>query len=489
MLINLLALLPILMIFLFLFLLKKSALLAGGASFLTAIVLVHIVPMFALDAGEMIHAALKGVLTSGIVAYVLLFGILLFHLMNEAGAIRAIASFVANITDDPVRQVLLLAAAFSPLVESASGFGIAIIVVAPILIELGFAPYRAALVALSSLSAVAWGALATGTVIGASLGGIPLTHIGRGSAVLCCVTFFYFIGTAVWIATGHEGIRKRWPDILVAAGTLSLLIWACNVYISVELAGVLGSLGTLGVLLLLIKLTAKGNGSTSESLAVVWRAASPYLFLTTLLLLSRLVPPVEAFLATHAVVDLPAYGFSLPLCYSPGFALFLTCLFSLGIYRTDWPTMQKILRYTWAQWYPVTLTTVFYVAMSEIMASSGMIATLAMASAPLFGHSFVFLSPFVGGLGGFLTGSTTGSNAMFMKLQVETGLQLGIPPEILASSQNTGASHLTMASPSRVVLGATVCKIRSEESRLQRSMTLIAAGSLTLVMLASKFFW
>jgi lactate permease len=484
------ALLPILMIFLLLFLLKKSALLAGSVSFLTAVAIVCFPAKYGLSIGEILHASLKGMLISGIVAYVLLFGILLFHLMNEAGAIRTIASYVASVTDDPVRQVLLLVSAFSPLVESASGFGIAIIVVAPILIALGFTPFRATLVALSSLSAVAWGSLATGTVIGANLGGISLESIGSGSAILCIATFYYFILVAVWIAAGLEGIRKRWGEIFLAAGTLSFFVWLCNVYVSVELAGVLGALATLGVLLVMIKIRSKEEHPVARNRSGdVWKAASPYLFLTSVLLVSRLLPPIESFLTHYAVIELPAYSFSLSLLYSPGFALFVTCLFAMAVYRTRWSALPNVLRTTWNQWYPVTLTTVFFTSMSEVMASSGMITTLSQAAANLFGYSFIFLSPFIGGLGGFLTGSATGSNAMFMKLQVQTGLQLGIPPETLAQSQNTGASHLMMASPSRVILGATVCHIRSEENRLQHNITWIAGGSLIIVMLVSSFLF
>ena len=63
----------------------------------------------------------------------------------------------------------------------------------------------------------------------------------------------------------------------------------------------------------------------------------------------------------------------------------------------------------------------------------------------------IFVSPFIGGIGGFLTGSNTGSNAMFTQLQVETAKKTGLPLNLIASIQNTSSSHSTMASPSRIL--------------------------------------
>ncbi|MEJ8545512.1 L-lactate permease [Brevibacillus borstelensis] len=70
--------------------------------------------------------------------------------------------------------------------------------------------------------------------------------------------------------------------------------------------------------------------------------------------------------------------------------------------------------------------------------------------------SGVFVSPVIGGMGGFLTGSNTGSNVMFIKLQTQTAAQLGTSPELVAYGQNTASSHSMMDSPSRVLLGATM---------------------------------
>ena len=95
----------------------------------------------------------------------------------------------------------------------------------------------------------------------------------------------------------------------------------------------------------------------------------------------------------------------------------------------------------------------------------------------------MYVSPFIGGIGGFLTGSSTGSNAMFTQLQVQTATRTGLPSNLVASVQNASSAHATMACPSRVALGATLCKIESEENRLLKKMSLIVLGSLLLIIL------
>ncbi|MFC4765856.1 L-lactate permease [Effusibacillus consociatus] len=472
------SLLPILVIFLCLFILKQSALRAGVIGYLTAVIIPVLNPQFGLEWPEIGTASVKGILISSIVAYVLLSGIFLFHLMNQTGAIKSIATFVSNSTSDPVRQVLMLVVAFSPFVESVSGFGIAIIVTAPILIELGFDRFRAALLSLLGLSAVPWGALASGTVIGSSLGGIPLQTLGAGSAILAVPTFFYFSIVAVLLARGWKGFANRWFECTIVTCTLAGSVWFFSTFISVELAGVLGALAAMGAEWFFIRSAAgasKAHGIT--------KALSPYLFLTGALFITRLIPAAKDLLTTHLVLEFPNYSFRLPLLYSPGFAILITCLFTIGVFKVPKLTIRKALHSTLKQWIPVTLSTAAFSAMSEVMSASGMTAVLAGAAAFAFGSSFLLVSPLIGATGGYLTGSNTGANAMFIKLQIQTAAQLGISPEILAIGQNTSASHMTMASPSRVLLGVSVCGIHSEENKLVKKIALIALGALILVLI------
>lgn len=114
-----------------------------------------------------------------------------------------------------------------------------------------------------------------------------------------------------------------------------------------------------------------------------------------------------------------------------------------------------------------------------------MIATLASSTGAFFGNSFLLISPLIGGIGGFLTGSNTGSNAMFIKLQIQTAEQVRLSSDLIAFTQNASSSHATMASPSRVMLGSALCGIQSQENQLLKIISLIVLGSLLLILLTT----
>lgn len=483
------ALLPILVIFLLLFVLKQSSVTAGIISYIVAIGIALIVPSFSLTTGLLLDATIEGLLLTVIVAYVLLFGIWLFHLMNEAGLIETIASHIARSTSDPVRQALILVIAFSPLVESVSGFGIAIIVIAPILIALGFPRLQAAVLALVSLTAVPWGALSTGTVIGANLTGISLHTIGAGTALLSLPIFFYFTIITVFIVGGWSALRKKWLEILVLSMALFGATWFFSRYVSVELAGVFASLAALTVEMIFVRFYEKGFDDEAEEVNLagdmkdsLLKALSPYLVLTGMLFLSRLVPGLKQWFTTHAVWQLDKYAFELPIFYSPGFFLLLTCLFAIVLFKLNFKIMKKSFTETLKQWIPVNVSMFGFVAMAQVMSVSGMTILLAETGAEKLGTAFVILSPIIGAIGGFLTGSNTGSNAMFIKLQVQTANLINASPELVANSQNASAGHVTMASPSRVLLGASVSGVRHEEAKILKTMAKIAGFALLLII-------
>lgn len=484
------AILPLLCIFIFLFLLKQTSFRSGIPAFILTVFIVLIYPIYQLEPSEIVYSSIKGIFISFIAAYVLFFGILLFHLMNNIGAIKDIASFISQATNDHLLQVMMMVAGLSPLIESTSGFGIAFMMVAPIFIALGFERMKAALLGLVSLLAVPWGALATGTVIGSELGNIPLHILGTGTAFISIPVFVYFMMIALYIAGGLHAIKTKWKELFLFSMTFSASILFFTTFISVELAGVLASLTVSGLGLMIIKF--KNNKSvTSRSNEIyteinILKIISPYIILTMFIFVSRMVAPIREFLESHIVISF--YSYSLPLLYSPGFWLLITCLLTIVIFNIQKKTIILSFKSTIKQWIPFMLTTTTFVSISEVMTEAGMTNLLANTTAVIIGTSFIYISPFIGALGGFLTGSNTGSNAMFIKLQIETAEQVGLSPNLIAFSQNASSSHATMASPSRVMLGASLCGIHSQESKLLKHISVIALGAIILIMLTTAIY-
>ena len=178
----LLALIPIMMIFICLFLFKQRH--DISINFYAASVgIVLLSPTFRLGISETVHATIKGWLICFIVGYVLFFGIFLFHLMNKMAYIDQVARFLDKLTRDRLLQMLLMCFGICPLIESVSGFGIGFMVAAPIFLSLGYKPFQAVLLSFIGLLASSWGAMATGTIIGSQLINMPLLLLGKQSII------------------------------------------------------------------------------------------------------------------------------------------------------------------------------------------------------------------------------------------------------------------------------------------------------------------
>lgn len=267
-----------------------------------------------------------------------------------------------------------------------------------------------------------------------------------------------------------------------------LRIYLSNAYVSVELAGILSSIVTITFGFLIIKLKGKNeqnliteHAAATEREVSILKIISPYIFLTVCILLSRLVPALHDVFRSYAVLDLKSYSYKLEMLYSPGFWLGMTCLFTIIFFRIPSHIMKQSLAND-KQWIPFAITTTMFIAISELMGASGMHALLAKTAGETFGTFFVFVAPFIGGIGGFLTGSNAGSNAMFIKLQMQTAQNVALPWQYVTTLQNTASSVATIACPSRITLGAYLCNIPYRENELLKKTTLMIFGAVLLVV-------
>lgn len=476
------ALLPIISILFMIFVLKKPSIVVGLTTCLITAV-IAISPVFNTSIKALPEPIIKSSLTTSLIVYILFFGILLFQLMEKAGAIDGIASSITTSTNDKIYQVLILALGLSPLIEAVSGFGLAVIVIAPILIALGFSPIQSSVIALISLCIIPWGTLALGTIIGATLGDIPLQELGMGSALMSIPIYIYFAVLVAYIGAGKVALKENILQVLFIGFLLGFSVWGCNRFASVELAGIFGSLIVIIVIFIMIKLKHKRRYLTQKSSLSFLKNISPYLLLILLLFTSRIIHPIKDFLSGFLNISIEKYNFQLALLYSPGFFLMLVCIFTLFLFRLNRNAVIDSIKLTLNKCYPVILTTFLYIVVSEIMSEAKMIEILSSTAAQSFGQFFIFIAPLIGATGGFLTGSNTASNTMFIRLQTETAVQVGISPLLIACAQNVSSSFMTMVNPSRVALSCSVCKISSLENEIQNKVAFVGIGTLVIISL------
>jgi lactate permease len=111
------------------------------------------------------------------------------------------------------------------------------------------------------------------------------------------------------------------------------------------------------------------------------------------------------------------------------------------------------------------LTVCLIVGLAFLMNYSGMAYTLGLGAASA-GHAFVLLSPFLGWLAVFLSGSDTSGNALFGNLQVVASKQLGLNPVLFAAANSSGGVMGKMISPQNIATGVAVTKLRGQEGEV-----------------------
>ncbi|MCG8346449.1 MAG: hypothetical protein MI924_01530 [Chloroflexales bacterium] len=128
--------------------------------------------------------------------------------------------------------------------------------------------------------------------------------------------------------TNAHFFNRRWGGTAFVAGALFALDhYGFSWMPGVELAGVLASLVTMGLLVGWGRLATSPSAQAPPSFAIVknelapplWKAVAPYVILTILLLVSRVVLPLRAWLQQNVVWELPELGLILPLLYNARF--------------------------------------------------------------------------------------------------------------------------------------------------------------------------
>ncbi|WP_166396745.1 L-lactate permease [Rubrobacter marinus] len=410
-------------------------------------------------------AFVAGAGTSGRVLYVLLGGLFLYNILERGGAVAAVSGYLGKLEPEREGLALVVVIGAAPFFESVTGFGVAVVISAPILLAAGFSPLKAAVLSSWGQCAVPWGALGIGTVIGADLSGTTFGELSDGSALLSLPLFPVYAVAAVALAGGWAGVRKRGGEAVLlglVAGTATLLT---SLFVVPELAGAVGGLAATGAFLILRRGRLRGSGPPI-------RAALPYAFLLLLLVLANGPGPIAGWLGSLG----PAFS-------GPGPALFLAAGFGAALFGLGGGALRSAASGTLWQWLPTAGAVVTFVLAGGVVAASGAAAMLA-AAATVFGPFYGVAAPVVGALGGALTGSNAASNALFMPLQVEAARGLGVSEGLVAAVQNVSGSHASMLAPQRVVLAATAVGLLGREGEIVRAALLPVAASVAVLAVA-----
>ena len=129
------------------------------------------------------------------------------------------------------------------------------------------------------------------------------------------------------------------------------------------------------------------------------------------------------------------------------------------------------------------------VAMAVTMTHAGMTQLLAEALSAVSGPFYPFISPFIGALGAFMTGSNTNSNVVFGGLQETTAVALSVSVPLILAAQTAGGAIGSAFAPAKVVVGCSTVS-GADDGKTLRLATIYGVGILIILgLITTLLIW
>lgn len=498
---------------------------------------------------RVLASTLQGLVITAGVLWIIFGAILLLNALKHSGGITAIRAGFATISPDRRIQAIIIAWLFGCFIEGASGFGTPAAIAAPLLVAIGFPALAAVMLGMMVQSTpVSFGAVGTPIIIGIN-GGLDTATIGaqlvaqqsswdaflqlitNEVAILHALTGTLMPVIMVLMLTRFFGKEKSWkagfealPFALFAGLAFTVPYAFTGIFLGPEFPSLLGGLIGLAIVTFAARMgflvpkktwefadarewpsewlggvEMKLDELTAKPMSTL-RAWLPYVLVGALLVLSRTVPEIGAFMKSVVLLFPNILGETgvnadfMPL-YLPGGILVLVVLATFFLHGMKVRELGAALGESSKVLLGAGFVLLFTVPMVRILINSGvngaelasMPITMARFVADSVGGIYPLLAPTVGALGAFIAGSNTVSNMMLSQFQFGVATSLGVSSAMIVAAQAVGAAAGNMVAIHNVVAAsATVGLLGREGTTLRRTIWptlyyLLISGLLTLI--------
>ena len=525
------SIIPLLVVFVFLGILKTKAHWAGLAGLASAILVAILA--FGMPVDLSLLAASQGILYGLFpIMWIVLAAIWLYELTVISGRFEDLRTSFNRVSDDPRIQGIIIAFCFGGLLEALAGFGAPVAITGVMLVSLGFSPMRAAAtVLLANTAPVAFGAIGIPIITAGNLTGIDYHEIGAVVGRQTPILAMFVPLLLVMIVDGKRGLKQTWPIALVSGVAFSIAQFISSNYISVELTDIIASLAALIAVVAMLKfwkpkgtvearerlaLAAKAehveptggpNGGTGGSTPVVTEVSTekltagrtvmaflPYIVVIVVFSLAKLFTPLKNWLAstdikfgwpgsdgnilTLAGKPSTATQYTLGYLSNAGTLLIISGVIVMIAYRIKPSLAVKEFGKTVYKLRFALLTVGSVLGLAYVMNMSGQTITIGQWLAAGTGAFFAFLSPILGWVGTAVTGSDTSANALFATLQQSAAEKAGLDPTLLVAANTSGGVVGKMISPQNLTIAATAVGLLGKESDILRRVLKWSVGLL-----------
>lgn len=489
-----------------------------------------------VDVTALVGSSLYGVMSSADVLLIIFGAILVMNTLKASGATAAINQGFMNICPDKRVQACIIGFSFCSFIESAAGFGTPAALAGPLLVSLGFPPMAAAMITLiCDSTAVTFGAV--GTPINAAL---ALLGLGGDAQFVADLSFWSALPHAVMgtflplivlmMTTKLFSPDKSFKPALEAAPfaifsglSFSVPMLVISLLIGYEFASLLGALISIAVSVVAAKAgflvpkntwdfgdpdkweddwlaTSKVSpiAESKMSLVLAW---IPYILIALILVITR-IPSLGVksllnsgpfVLSIHNLLGFENLDWNFKWAYLPGTVFVLVALITNVLHKMDANEIKQSWKATFAQISGAAVALIFGMALVEVMKyknadGMSMMDEMAMALSMVGKGLYVVISPFIGVLGAFVSGSCTVSVNLFTNLQFNTAKMLDLPAVVMVAMQCVGGAIGNMVCINNAVAASATIGTTGREGKLIKinaiPMAIYALGTVAVIYIA-----
>lgn len=477
------------------------------------IAIIFAVTIWKLNFTSIIAYLLSGILNSFDVLITIVGAILLMNVLKHSGSMSTINKSFKKISPDSRIQAIVIGFLFVSFIEAAAGFGTPAALASPLLVSLGFSPISAVSIALlGDSSAVSFGAIGTPfnqslVCLGSEIAtedfiknfllysAIP--HVICGVFIPLVIVFF-----TVRIF-GKDKNKKTFFEMVPFALICGISFSAPYLLVAFlglkDFVSLFAALVGLIIVILLAKfkvLVPKKVWSFSKETSVASTDEKvnkkelilsflPYIIIIVLLVLTRLsVLPFKKWLnegvfalKLESIFGISNTSYTFKWAYLPGIYIILVSIIFIFVYKLKRNECKSICKETGKQVLSSAITIISGLCLVQVLRFSGsnapdgegmksMIFYMAEALSKT-GEAFNFiLSPFIGVLGAFVSGSNTVSNTLFTNLQYQTATSLGFEGAMFVGFQNVGGAVGNMFCINNIVAACSTVNISGQEGKI-----------------------
>jgi len=473
-------------------------------------------------------AVAKGMWYSITIIMVVFPALLIYEVSRESGAFVVIREGMQSFTPDKVLQVLAVGWIFVGFLQGITGFGVPVVVGAPLLIGMGVRPITAVLI---TLLGQAWGN--TFGTLGIAWDGL-VSQVDLSDPLVMKHTIIWATGMLAVVnaiaglliaglAGGSKGVKRNFVTVIGLAlfqGAGQMWLALLNpmlsnfVVVSISL-GIIFLIGKLPYYSQPVELHDVVEDRQQDHIVTstmnIKQAFIPYIFLVTIAVVVLLNSTMKSYfgqwklslpfagkttLLGFATHDYTAYAPLIPLTNS-GFFLLLAAIIGYCTYQRfgyiQAGGIQRIMTNSLKKTIPSAIAVIGLIAMSKVMDETGQTAVLAQGVAAVTGGAYPLLAPFIGLLGTFMTSSNLSSNILFSGFQQQVGMMLQVDKAQLLAVQTVGGTIGSIIAPSKVLLGTTAAGILGKEGDVIHKFlfgALLLCGLFGLIIFVSyQFGW